>query len=204
MEKRFAQALSVIFYPLFVPTYAFAVLLTMPAYFSALMPASAKWMIIGLVFSVTCVIPTLSFLFMIKTGVVSTTYLTKREDRTMPYIVSIIFFYLAYYMLKKLQVSPVYVYFMIGATMLNILVFGINFFWKISSHMASIGALTGMMVGLSNFLGTFYFSFIAITLIVSGFVAFARLKLEAHTPAQVYAGFILGFMTIISLFLFKT
>ena len=204
MEKRIAQALSVIFYPLFVPTYAFAVLLIMPAYFSALMPASAKWMVIGLVFFVTCVLPTLSFLLMIKTGMVSTTYLSKREDRTMPYIVSIIFFYLAYYMLKKLQVSPVYVYFMIGATMLNILVFGINFFWKISSHMASIGALTGMMVGLSYFLGAFYFSFIAATLIVSGLVAFARLKLEAHTPAQVYAGFILGFMTIISLFLFKT
>jgi len=204
MEKRIAQAISVIFYPLFVPTYAFAVLLIMPAYFSALMPASAKWMVIGLVFFVTCVLPTLSFLFMIKTGVVSTTYLSKREDRILPYIVSIIFFYLAYYMLKNLQVSPVYVYFMIGATMLNILVFGINFFWKISSHMASIGALTGMMVGLSYFLGTFYFSFIAVTLIVSGLVAFARLKLEVHTPAQVYAGFILGFLTIISLFIFKT
>ncbi len=50
MEKQIARVLSVVFYPLFVPTYAFAILLTMPAYFSALMPASAKWMVIGLVF----------------------------------------------------------------------------------------------------------------------------------------------------------
>jgi hypothetical protein len=204
MEKRIARIISVIFYPLFVPTYAFAILLTMPAYFSALMPPSAKWMVIGLVFFTTCVLPTLFIIVMIKSGMVSTTYLSKREDRTMPYIVCIIFFYLTYYVLKKLQISPVYYYFMIGATMLNIFVMGINFFWKISSHMASIGALAGMMVGLSYFLGTFYFILIAMALLMAGLTGFARLKLQAHTPAQIYSGFALGFFTIFCLFLYKT
>jgi membrane-associated phospholipid phosphatase len=203
MEKRIAQVISVIFYPLFVPTYAFAILLTMPAYFSALMPVNAKWMVIGLIFLTTCILPTLFIIAMIKSGIVSTTYLSKREDRTMPYIVSIIFFYVTYYLLKKLQISPVYYYFMIGATLLNILVMGINFFWKISSHMASIGALAGMMLGLSYFLGTFYFSLIALTLLMAGITGFARLKLQAHTPAQIYSGFLLGFFTILALFLYK-
>jgi membrane-associated phospholipid phosphatase len=204
MEKRIAQVISVVFYPLFIPTYAFAILLTMPAYFSALMPASAKWLVLGLVFFTTCILPSLFFIVMIKSGIVSTNYLSKREDRTLPYIVSIIFFYLTYYMLKRLQISPVYYYFVIGATLLNILVMGINFLWKISSHMASIGALAGMMVGLSYFLGTSYFGLIAVTILVSGLIGFARLKLQAHTPAQIYAGFVLGFFTIVALFLYKT
>jgi membrane-associated phospholipid phosphatase len=204
MERRIAQVISVVFYPLFVPTYAFAILLTMPAYFSALMPAGAKWMVIGLVFLTTCLLPTLFIFAMIKTGMVTTTYLSKREDRTMPYIVGIIFFYLTYYILKKLQISPVYYYFVIGATLLNILVMGINFFWKISSHTASVGALAGMILGLSYFLGNFYFLFIAITLLSAGITGFARLKLQAHTPAQVYAGFLLGFFTILALNLYKT
>lgn len=204
MEKRIAQVLSVIFYPLFVPTYAFAILLTMPAYFSVLMPAQAKWMVIGLVFFMTCIIPTLFIIVMIKSGIVTTTYLSKREDRTMPYIISITFFYLTFYVLKKLQISPVYYYFMIGATMLNIIVMAINFFWKISSHMASVGALAGMVVGLSYFLGTNYFYLIALTVIIAGVTGFARLKLQAHTPAQVYSGFVLGFITIVALFFMKT
>lgn len=204
MEKRLAQVISVVFYPLFVPTYAFAILLTMPAYFSALLPAESKWLLIGLIFLTTCVVPTLLFIIMIRTKLVSTTYLSNREDRTLPYIVSIIFFYVAYYMLRKLQVSPVFIYFMIGATFLNVLVMGINFVWKISSHLASIGAVVGMTVGLSYFLGTFYFGLITASLIASGLVGFARLKLQAHTPAQVYTGFLLGFLTIISLFLLKT
>jgi hypothetical protein len=204
MEKRIAQVISVVFYPLFVPTYAFAILLTMPAYFSALMPPAAKWMVLGLVFLSTCIFPTLLFILMIKSGMVSTTYLSKREDRTLPYIVSIIFFYLTYYILKRLQISAVYYYFMIGATFLNILVMGINFLWKISSHTASIGALAGMIVGLSYFLGAFYFGLIVLTIFAAGIVGFARLRLQAHTPAQIYAGFVLGFTTIIALFLYKT
>jgi hypothetical protein len=204
MEKRIAQLISVVFYPLFVPTYAFAILLTMPAYFSALMPSQAKWLVLGLVFFTTCVLPTLFIIIMIKSGIVSTTYLSKREDRTMPYIVSIIFFYLTFYVLKRLQISPVYYYFIIGATLLNILVMGINFFWKISSHMASIGALAGMMLGLSYFLGTFYFGLIALSILMAGITGFARLKLQAHTPAQIYTGFILGFFTIMALFLYKS
>jgi hypothetical protein len=204
MEERLARIISVAFYPLFIPTYAFAILLTMPAYFSVLLPAESKWLLLGLIFLTTCIIPTLLFFIMIKTKLVTTTWLSNREDRTFPYIVSIIFFYLAYYMLRKLQVSPVLIYFMIGATFLNVLVMGINFIWKISSHMASIGAVVGMTIGLSYFLGTFYFGLIAASLLASGLVGFARLKLRAHTPAQIYAGFLLGFLTIMSLFLLKT
>lgn len=204
MEKKLAQVISVVFYPLFIPTYAYAILLTMPAYFSAMLPASSKWMLLGLVFLTTCLLPTLFFLVMIKTKIVSTKWLSNREDRTFPYTVSIIFFYLTYYMLRKLQVSPVFTYFMIGATFLNVLILGINFIWKISSHTASVGGIVGMLVGLSYFLGTFYFGLIAATILASGLVGFARLRLQAHTPAQIYAGFLLGFLAIMSLFLIKT
>jgi hypothetical protein len=202
MEKRVAQVISGIFFPLFVPTYAYAILLTIPAYFSALMPVHAKWMIIGLVFLTTCILPTIFIIAMIKTGMVTSKYLSKREDRTMPYIVSAIFFYLTFYLLRELQISPVYYFFMIGATLLIIVVMGINFFWKISSHMASIGGLAGMMMGISYFLGTFYFALIALTILMAGITGFARLKLEEHTQAQVYTGFLLGFFTILSLFLY--
>jgi membrane-associated phospholipid phosphatase len=58
-----------------------------------------------------------------------------------------------------------------------------------------------MMIGLSYFLETYYFGLIALSLVISGLVGFARLKLGAHTPAQVYAGFGLGMFTILSLFL---
>ncbi|MBL7941161.1 MAG: phosphatase PAP2 family protein, partial [Flavobacteriales bacterium] len=36
--------------------------------------------------------------------------------------------------------------------------------------------------------------YISIALFIAGLVAYARVKLRAHTPAQVYAGFGLGTM----------
>jgi membrane-associated phospholipid phosphatase len=45
--------------------------------------------------------------------------------------------------------------------------------------------------------------FILITvLIFSGLVAYARLKLNAHTPSQVYTGFLLGFLVELLLMIF--
>jgi membrane-associated phospholipid phosphatase len=39
-------------------------------------------------------------------------------------------------------------------------------------------------------------------LLVSGIVAYARLRLNAHTPAQVYTGFLLGFAIELGLMFF--
>jgi membrane-associated phospholipid phosphatase len=36
-------------------------------------------------------------------------------------------------------------------------------------------------------------------IIISGLVGFARLQLQAHNPAQVYTGFIVGFTGMIAL-----
>jgi membrane-associated phospholipid phosphatase len=41
-----------------------------------------------------------------------------------------------------------------------------------------------------------------IIIFVSGLVATARLKLNAHTPAQVYTGFLAGFIIELGLMLF--
>ena len=39
-------------------------------------------------------------------------------------------------------------------------------------------------------------------ILLSGIVAYARLKLNAHTPSQVYSGFVLGFFIELGLMLF--
>ena len=43
---------------------------------------------------------------------------------------------------------------------------------------------------------------LALVMLMAGIVGYARLKLNAHTPAQVYSGFLLGVVVeIITLFL---
>ncbi|MBE9480240.1 MAG: hypothetical protein IMY69_00935 [Bacteroidetes bacterium] len=124
-----------------------------------------------------------------------------KEERTLPYLMTIIFYYLASYLLKQLQISPIFYYFILGATFLIIITLIINFFWKISIHMIGIGGMLGTLIGLS-FLWMIDIPFLIILLILcSGITGFARLKLNAHNPVQVYTGFVIGTSFMLLLFL---
>jgi hypothetical protein len=157
-------------------------------------------MLMGIVFFTTFFLPAAFIFFMIKRGMIGSLYIDAREERTVPYVITIVFFILTYYLLRRIQLSQVYSLFMIGAALLVISVFVINLFWKISSHMAAIGALTGMTIGLSYFLGMIFLNIIIVAMVLSGVVGYARLRLNAHTPAQVYGGFLLGSILVTILF----
>ncbi|MDD5509184.1 MAG: hypothetical protein PHD25_12805 [Bacteroidales bacterium] len=202
MESRISKFISFAFQPLLMPTLAMLILLQMPVYFAVVIPSAAKWMLLGIIFFTTFFLPASIIFLMARRGMIHSLYIEAREERTVPYVITAIFFMVAFYLLRSLQLSPVYANFMMGAIILVIAVLLINLFWKISSHMAAVGALTGMCMGLSGFLGMLYLNLIIAGLVLSGIVGYARLRLNAHTPAQVYAGFALGLILIGILFMF--
>jgi membrane-associated phospholipid phosphatase len=59
-----------------------------------------------------------------------------------------------------------------------------------------LGTLTGFSMRFDYNISIIIFSLI----LLSGIIASSRLKLNAHTPFQVYSGFTLGFGGMISLF----
>jgi membrane-associated phospholipid phosphatase len=81
----------------------------------------------------------------------------------------------------------------LGTTIAAIITLLINLRWKISAHMVGIGGVLGAVIGISerfmqNLNGT-----IIVLFLVAGMIGYARLKLDAHTSLQVYAGFATGF-----------
>ena len=203
MEKRFAKICSAIFHPLLIPTYSYIILLNLKTYFSLIIPEPAKWKIVIMIFIITFLIPLFFTFILFKWGMVKSFYMENREERTFPFIIATIFFFLAYYLLKNLQIAPVYYYFMTGATFLLIITILINLFWKISSHMIGIGAVLGAVSGLSFLLMIDLKLLIISIILISGLLAYSRLKLNAHSPAQVYTGFILGVTVMYGLILLK-
>ena len=202
METKFAKVISVIFQPLLIPTYGFIILFSLTAFFSLAISPSAKWMIMGIVFLTTFLFPALMIIFLLRMGVISSLNLRNRQERVLPFLIAGTFYYLAYYMLKQLQISPIYNYFMIGTTLVIIVSMIINFFWKISIHMISLGGLLGAFLGLSFVMMIDMTLLLILIIFVSGLVGFSRLQLKAHTPPQVYSGFIAGLLVMLSLFIF--
>ena len=132
------------------------------------------------------------------------------KERIIPYSSAALYYFALFYLLHHANFPEFYRVTVIdflnllnlGAATCILLTLLINFKWKISAHTIGIGGLTGGVLGMMYRLQLdLHYLFIAL-LFCSGIVAYARLKLNAHSPAQVYVGFALGFLIELSLMFF--
>ncbi len=201
MSEKIAKILNYLFHPILMPTYGSILLLNINHLLFQL-PYKAKLLIILIIFFLTFILPLITIYFMKVNGILKSLIMLQKEDRYLPYLVIIIFYYLTYKILFRIPLLlPILNNFIIGATFIVVLAMLINFKWKISSHMLGIGGLTGTFIGLMFKLQLDIRFLIVILILLSGTIGFARLKSQAHTPAQVYTGFALG--AIIMGFLFS-
>ena len=201
LETFVAKTVSYLLHPLLLPSYSLLILFNMQVYFSAAIPSKAKWMIAVLIFITTCLLPMLFSALMSRLGIIRSLQMNSREERIWPFVITAIFYYLGYYLLLQLNLSPVFILFMLGAFISVVAGLITSFFWKISVHMIGMGGLAGAFTSLSLKLMLDMPLLIIILILLSGLTGFARLKLGAHSPAQVLVGFIAGFGVFLLMFL---
>jgi len=192
METLIARVISYILHPLLIPTYSLLILFQIKTYVSHSIPYKAKLTIISIVFLNTFVLPVIMFYFMKLRGLLSSFTMENRKERILPYIVTAIFYYATFYLLKKFQLPSIIYYIVFGSTSLIVIALIINFWWKISAHMLAMGGMAGAFSGISFYLSINMGALIALIILFSGLVGFSRLKLHSHTQAQVYTGFVIG------------
>ena len=202
MEERLAKVISVIFHPLLIPTYLIAVLINLNVFFALMIPDEAKWKIIILVLITSAIFPLIILYGMYRLKLVKSLLIDSREERLYPYIATSIFFFVSCYMIWQINISPVYYYCLLGASILAVLTLLINIFWKISAHTVSMGGVLGILIGLQTMLLIDIMWLIVIIILISGIVGFARLRAGTHTQAQIYTGYILGFFGTFLLILY--
>lgn len=189
-----AKALSVLLYPLFVPTYGVA--LFCYAYSIHVMPLVGVWTLIAILgtFILTCLLPITAIWIMMKRGEVSDLQIENPRERTMPFIYTIFGFGCWCYLLISVLHAPLVLGFIaVGATVAIIIVALINLRWKISAHLTGFGGLLGGLMSYCLSLGAIpTWGTLTLWLGISLILMYARLHLNAHTPAQVCAGWLLG------------
>ena len=197
----FAKIISHLFHPLFLPTAGLFLIFNMGELSLWAPPHEMQLFLYLITFSATCVLPLLNAVFLLKTKQIHSLEMKTKQERRIPYLATAIFYFSAAYLLMKVEVPALVKAMMMGASLFVAIVLLINLFWKISAHMAGIGGLCGMMIAISARLHiTIHYLLIALFL-VAGLLAFARLLLNAHRPAEVYVGFLLGLALQLVLFL---
>jgi hypothetical protein len=196
----FARIVSLVFHPLLIPTIGFIMLFNTELYF-ALIPWTVKRMILLIVFLSTCLLPALSIGFLSFARKIDLD-MDRNTDRILPLILSSIFYYSGYMILNRLPVFPIYKFFLVASILVQVALMFVSMVWKISAHAAAIGGLLGGVMAISFLLQENPFHLFIGLIIVSGMVGTSRLILEKHSNMQVYTGFLLGFLIMISLFLY--
>ncbi|GHU14711.1 hypothetical protein FACS189441_4990 [Betaproteobacteria bacterium] len=190
--KLFANIISTAFHPLLMVTYG--TILALSFTYLAIFPMMLKLYLLAGVVLCTVLIPSVVVYLMVKSGAAGDLDLTDRRERVIPYLMFITGNMLCFFYLSKMQM-PVWALTMFtGASVALFIALLINFVWKISAHAIGIGGLLGAIMGVAHSqLMNPYWLFIAV-FIVAGLVGTSRIILEKHTPMQVYAGFVLGFL----------
>ncbi|WP_372755901.1 hypothetical protein [Labilibaculum sp.] len=194
---KFARILSTVAHPVFMPLLSVFLIFHSGSIYD-LVPfrlMSVVYLIVG----ISTILLPLSILPMLKNqNVISDLALDKRQDRMIPLAASMIFYLLGYYMLQKFPVMQIFADLQLAAVISILTVSIISLKWKISLHMAGIGGLLGMILAFSIEFSSFLQLEFIIGILIAGLLGYSRLKLNLHTPSQVYTGFMLGFTIIFS------
>jgi len=192
MELRIAHILSFLLHPLLIPTYAALLILNLPLFLSSTLSLEAKTWLVILVFVFTCILPTVIILVMYRFRLIDSPELDKSNQRTIPLIFTSLSYMGLLYILRGSGLPDYFLYLIYGALFTLLVGLLINLAFKISQHTLAWGALSGLFIGLAIHQELNMTIIICVTILISGLAGYSRLKLNAHTPPQVYLGFITG------------
>ncbi|MDQ3047732.1 MAG: phosphatase PAP2 family protein [Bacteroidota bacterium] len=201
-EVKFARFLSYVFHPLLMPTYGFLLLFYTKNYIATFTLPKIKLIVIGITFIFTFLLPLINSLILLKTGRIKSLEMHTLSERKIPYFTTSLYFFALFYLFYNADFPSILNIMVLGAGISIFLTFMISFLWKISAHTVGIGGIAGALLGMIYRLQLDMEGYFLLVLILSGLVGYARLKLHAHTPSQVYCGFVLGFLTELLLMMF--
>lgn len=190
--RLLAHALSALLHPLWMPTVLVALGLWIDPHIAMGLVPQGLWILCGMVLVMTGFFPLTSVLLMQRSGLVSHLTLPEREERLPVYVLALIYYGMAYWLLRRTLVHPALLGFFFGALLALLLVLLINLRWKISAHTTALGGVTGGLLGMMVLHGVDAGGLLVLVLLLLGALGSARLLVSDHTPAQVYAGALLG------------
>lgn len=209
MVRALAQFVSVLFHPLYVVVFVYALFtIVNPFQFSNFDRVEQGVFFISLMVQ-SIIIPIIAILMMKFLGMIGGLEMEERTDRIGPLIVTgICYLWLTINFLNNPDVPEFLTSFMMGATISLFLGFLINLVEKISLHTIGIGGLIaaycimiykyGYGYATIQFAGEEYYVhlmlILAILIILGGLVASSRLYLGRHVSREVYGGFLVGFI----------
>ena len=185
-----AKVLSAVFNPFFLPVVGLLALFIFS--YLSLLPWEAKLYILILVATFTILLPTTLIRLFRRWRGWSVADISLRERRIVPYIIAIICYLLCYHIITSNHIPYTIGSVVMASLMIQVVCAIINLWWKISTHSAAIGGVTGALVAFAMIFNFNPVWWICLLLLLAGMVGTSRIILRQHTLEQVVAGYLIG------------
>ena len=190
--NKAAKTISVIFHPVFMPLYGLILIFSTPTIYSYLSLPMKKLLFLTVLVN-NVALPLILLAFLKVRNHISSWEMENRSERMLPlFLVTILYALTLYIVIRYPSPNFIKTYF-IGIFFVALSITVINNWWKISIHATASGALTALMLILSFRMFHVILLPLMAIITVAGLILSSRLRLNSHTPAQVWIGFLLGF-----------
>lgn len=188
---RAIRIISILLHPVLMPLVGVFLLFTFGGWLPTL-PFEAKAYVYLVIIVTTILMPVTLMPLMKKLKLIPDYRFAERDDRKIPLLLLAFFYLCGAFILQKANAPAIIPMFLNGLSLVILGCALVNWRWKVSIYMAALGALNGMILGLS-FLWMINLQWvIALLFVLAGIAGYARLKGGHHTPAQVYGGYLIG------------
>lgn len=193
MSKQVAKVLSYLFHPVIYPVLGVLIILNSVPYY---VHSQVTILALVFVFTGTYIIPVLVSFLMLRLKIVGSLEMKEAKDRRWPYLIGVISFYFTASALEKIGLSNESYLFIQSSAIVILVHFSMLKFWKPSAHLGAIGGFTGLLMALSLKFQIGLLPLIALSFLVAGFLATARLKLQAHNSGELVFGYFSGLLIV--------
>jgi hypothetical protein len=191
-QAKIARIVSVIFNPLFIPVYGLLIIFTAPTLFWYI-PLKIKKILLLVVATNNILVPVTLMPFFRYRNLITTWIIESRKDRVIPLIAVSLFYSITSFIIFRLQIPAFIKAYLFSITLTIIALTIINLWWKVSLYSAGAGVLAGIVIVLSFKMMVPLTMFLIPVILAGGLIMASRLKLNTHSPSEVYLGFLTGF-----------
>lgn len=188
----FARLLSILLHPIVMPVLSLWLVLEVDPAVGYFITGDRRWFMLGMVALMTIAFPLTSTLLLQRTGLITSLEMPLRRERIAPYVLTLVYYGLAYYLLRQAPLHPAAHALFLGAIVALALTTLITLAWKISAHMVGFGGLLGAVMGVAVVHALPLLPVVAALVLVAGLLGTARLLASDHTQGQIVSGVLLG------------
>jgi hypothetical protein len=187
-----AKTISVVFHPLFMPVFGIIIIFSAPTLFGYL-PGSIKKLIILILLINNVLLPLSLLPYLRYRNYITSWSIDDRKERMLPLFIASILYAVTSYIIIRYPLPVFIKTFILGVFLITLLLTALNMWWKISIHSTAAGSIAALVLVLSFKMNSPLLWPLLLVIISAGLVLSSRLKLNSHSPSEVWSGFFLGY-----------